>query len=314
MLRLKSDPALLFVFIATVTLAFKGVFAKFAYAAGLDVNALLLVRFGVAAPLFWVGVRYLTGGWASSMSSRDWRDCLLLGGLFFVATYSDFMALSMIEVGMSRLILFTFPAQIMIFSAIFNRQAPSGRQLFAFAVTYGGLVIILAPDGVHGLSVHSNTGLFWAFLCSTAYAAYLMASQGIMKRIGSARFTAASGSTTLILMLLTIPLTGGYGTMNFTIAGFGWGVLIAVVCTVIPFFLLFEGIARSTAAKASLISLLGPTITIAAAWMLLDEILTPTQLAGCALAMIGVGSVQGIFKKPLPEGTEEARRKKPVTA
>lgn len=312
--RLRADPALAFVFIATIALAFKGVFAKFAYRNGLDVNALLLIRFGVAAPLFWFGVRVMTGGWAGSMGARDWRDCFLLGGLFFVATYCDFMALSMIDVGLSRLILFTFPAQIMVFSAILNRQPPSGRQLFAFVVTYGGLVLILAPDGFGRLAVKNTTGLCWAFICSTAYASYLMASQRIMKRIGSTRFTAASGSTTLVLMLITIPFTGGYGAMTFTPTGCWWGALIAVACTVLPFFLLFEGIARSNAARASLITLLGPAITIAAAWLLLEEVLSPTQLAGCALAVIGVGTVQGGFNNEKLETAPGAKGAKPLTA
>ncbi len=298
MSRFKADPALVFVFIATCALAFKGIIAKLAYMDGLNVNALLLVRFGLAAPLFWLGVRQMTGAWAGNMSLRDWRDCFVLGCIFFIATYSDFMALSLIDVNLSRLILFTFPAQIIIFSSIRDRHPPSWRQMISFSVTYGGLMLIMAPTGFDNLAIKDISGLYWALGCSTSYAAYLMASQRVMRRIGSARFTAASGSMTLGLMLVTIPFTGGFEGLQFTSAGIGWGALIAVACTVIPFFLLFEGIARSDAAKASVISLLGPVITIAAAWIILGEYLSTTQLVGCALSLIGVGTIEGVVKAP----------------
>ncbi|MCW9034324.1 MAG: DMT family transporter [Rhodospirillales bacterium] len=294
----KADPALVFVFLATCALAFKGVLTKLAYTDGLDVNSLLLIRFGLAAPLFWVGVRYLTGGWTGNMRLRDWRDCFILGCLFFMATYSDFMALSLIDVSLSRLILFTFPAQIVIFTSIRDRRPPSGRQMFSFLITYSGLVFIIAPDGFENLPVNDIKGIYWAMISATSYAAYLMASQRVMKRIGSARFTAASGSMTLGLMLVAISFTGGFEALEFTTAGFGWGALIAIACTVIPFFLLFEGIARSNASKASMISLLGPVITIFFAWIVLGEYLTPTQLFGCVLAMIGIGSIEGVLKVP----------------
>jgi len=288
-----THSALFLVFGATIALAFKGIVAKMAYASGMTVDAVLLVRFALAVPLFWLGVRWMTGGWTGGMTFRDWRDCAGMGALFFAATYGDFKGLSYIDVGLSRLILFTFPALVMLLSAAMDRRAPSLRQMIAFSITYGGLILVLAPRGMAALSVDQLTGIGWSFLSASTYAVYLTLSQKIMARIGSPRFTAASGSFTFVYMVLMAGLLGGDVPLGVTLEGFGWGVVIAVACTVIPFFMLFEGIARSDAARASMISLSGIVITVTGAYFLLGETFTPLQIAGCALVLLGVLSVEG---------------------
>lgn len=296
-----ANSALFLVFGATIALAFKGIVAKLAYGTGLSVNGVLLVRFALAAPLFWLGVRWLTGGWATTMAVKDWRDCAGMGALFFVATYSDFKGLSYIDVGLSRLILFTFPALVMLLSAAMNRQAPSLRQMIAFSITYGGLILVLAPGGMDRLSGAQLSGIGWSFLAASSYALYLTLSQRIMQRVGSLRFTAASGSFTFVYMAALVTLTDPAVLTGLSLPGLGWGAVIAVACTVIPFFMLFEGIARSDAARASMISLSGVVITLAASWLILGETFNTLQVMGGTLALAGVASVEGrVFRRKKP--------------
>ena len=296
-----ANGALFLVFGATIALAFKGVIAKLAYGTGLSVNGVLFIRFALAAPLFWLGVRWLTGGWTTTMSLRDWRNCAGMGALFFVATYSDFKGLSYIDVGLSRLILFTFPALVMLLSAAMNRQAPSLRQMIAFSITYGGLILVLAPGGMDRLSGTQLSGIGWSFLAASSYALYLTLSQKIMQRVGSLRFTAASGSFTFVYMAALVALTDPNVFAGISLPGLGWGAVIAVACTVIPFFMLFEGIARSDAARASMISLSGVVITLAASWLILEESFSTLQVSGCVLVLAGVASVERrIFRRKKP--------------
>ena len=283
----RIDTASLFVFVATVALAFKGVLARFAYEAGLSVDAVLLIRFGVAAPLFWLGVR-LFAGERRPVTGRQWMQCGGAGLLFFVATYADFTAGALIGASLSRLVLFTFPVFVVLFNALLHHQPPSFRQLLIFTVTYAGLALAVAPEGVGGLQREQVAGVAWAFLSALTYALYLIASQPVMKAVGSARFTAASGSATLVIMLLFLLLAGRGEALQFTLPGFGWATLIAVACTVLPFFLLFEGIRRCGASRASLIALSGPAITVVAAWLLLGEVLVPLQIGGLLLVMAGI--------------------------
>ena len=287
----RLDSALLLVFTATVALAFKGVLARFAYAAGHGVDEVLLLRFAIAAPLFWLGVRWFARS-DTPMRGVHWLQCSGAGALFFVATYADFTAVLLIGASLSRLVLFTFPIYVVLLHALLQRQPPSLRQLVTFALTYAGLALAVAPEGLAGLAGADIVGVLWAFVSAVSYALYLTASQPVMRSIGSARFTAASGSVTLLFMLLYLLFGDRFGTLAFTGAGVAWSSSIAIACTVLPFFLLFEGIRRCGASRASLVALSGPAITVVAAWVLRDERLTLLQVVGVVLVIAGIATLE----------------------
>mgnify|MGYP003631540748 FL=1 len=50
--------ALTLVLLSTAAFAMKGLLAKFVYATGMTVDGLLLLRFMIAMPFFWVGVYF----------------------------------------------------------------------------------------------------------------------------------------------------------------------------------------------------------------------------------------------------------------
>ncbi|MDV7340731.1 DMT family transporter [Terasakiella sp. A23] len=290
-----SDPtAIIFVFLATVALAFKGVFAKFAYLADMSVDALLLLRFGIAAPLFWVGV-YVLARKSASLSWAQWKACSFAGLMFFFATYCDFTAISKIGVSVSRLILFTFPMIVMLINAVLSKRMPSLHQWIVFAVTYFGILLVMAPTGMDALDGFDWNGAAWALGSAVTYAVYLVSSQEIMKSIGSVRFTAASGTITLAVMLAVIPISAASGSLIFPTDGVFWGALIAIFCTVLPFFMLFEGIKRCGATQASLITLSGPILTVIAAWLILDETLSSIQIVGAVITIAGVSSLKAAW-------------------
>jgi drug/metabolite transporter (DMT)-like permease len=68
----------------------------------------------------------------------------------------------------------------------------------------------------------------------------------------------------------------------------GWSIVNATLCTVIPVFATMAGIARVGAPSASLVGMLGPVTTIVFAALLLGEPFTAWQLAGTALVIAGV--------------------------
>ncbi|WP_417819315.1 DMT family transporter [Terasakiella sp.] len=289
----QTEPvAIFFVFMATIALSFKGVFAKFAYMAGISVDSLLLLRFAIATPLFWLGV-YMLARRSAPLSWAQWKACSFAGLMFFFATYCDFTAIEKIGVSVSRLILFTFPMLVMLINAFLNKKAPSPHQWFVFATTYSGIALVMAPNGLAGFDNFDWVGAGWAMGSAFTYALYLIASQQIMKTLGSVRFTAASGTITLGIMLVVIPLSTDLDNLTFPLEGVLWGSVIATLCTVLPFFMLFEGIKRCGATQASLITLTGPILTVIAAWLILGETLNGVQIIGAAITIAGVASLKG---------------------
>lgn len=276
------------VLVATVALSFKGIAAKFAYGAGMGVGMLLVLRFVLSVPLFWLGERLVNHG--RPQPPLGWREigaCAGAGLLFLAATVCDFSALTFIDAGISRVILFTYPAFILVFQAVERRTWPRRSRLLAFAITYIGLLLVVVPG--QGAGVRWE-GVVLALGSAVTYALFLNRTQALTQRIGSARFTALANTAVMLCIVPVAPFLGGGWTLDPV--AWGWAAVIAVVCTVIPFFFLFEGIRRWGAERAGLLSLLGPAITLALAWLLLDETLSLVQQAGFAVVMAGIFILQ----------------------
>jgi drug/metabolite transporter (DMT)-like permease len=280
------NTAILLVSVATVAIAFKGIFARFAYIDGATVTELLLLRFLIASPAFLL-IAQLTAPRAATAESAGWRAYLLAGALFFAATLSDFTAIERVGAALSRIILFTYPVWVILLSALRARRAPPRRQVVVFTAVYAGLLLVVLPGGQATAAPGAWTGIAWGLASAVTYAGFLVTSQHVMTTVGSARFTARYNVVVLLLMVAYAGIADWPQHLP-TSSTVVWGSLIAIVCTVVPFMLLFEGIRRIGAADASLISLSGPAITVTAAWLLLDEALAPIQCAGLAVVVAGM--------------------------
>ena len=67
-----------------------------------------------------------------------------------------------------------------------------------------------------------------------------------------------------------------------------WLVLIAVVSTVVAVSCFFAGLRRVGPSEAAILSTFEPVVTVALAFLALNERLTPAQLAGGALVLAAV--------------------------
>ena len=63
---------------------------------------------------------------------------------------------------------------------------------------------------------------------------------------------------------------------------------MAVVSTVMPIWLMAEGVKRIGANQVSMIGAIGPIITIYFGWLILNEPITMIQIAGAVLVLAGV--------------------------
>jgi drug/metabolite transporter (DMT)-like permease len=64
--------------------------------------------------------------------------------------------------------------------------------------------------------------------------------------------------------------------------------VLAVFSTVLPLWLMAEGLKRIGANQVSLTGCIGPVATMAFAWMFLGESVSAEQLAGAMLVLAGV--------------------------
>ena len=291
----------LFVLVATALFACKGVVARLALAEGLSVFAIIALRVTMATPVYlvvaWLILRRgpsplptVEGGGASPR--RAALEALAAGAFFLFAAGCDFAAIARIGAGPSRVILFSFPGIVMLMEAVRDRQLPRAPQALTFAVAWGGLTLVAAPEGLAALEGRDLSGALYALGGAASYATFLVASQRAMRTLGSVRFTALANVGTFLALLVVAPLWGTAEDAALPTAGVLWIVLMVVACTVLPFFLLAEGVERAGAGPASLLTLVGPPMTVVLAFFILGERLNARQIVGATLVVVAIATLK----------------------
>ena len=270
------------------------IFAKQAYAAGLDVTALLAARFVLAASLLWalVGVRARrTPRAGRPRAARPPRRVLLaglgLGAIGYAAQAGLFFsALRHIDASLTSLLLYTYPALVFCGAVALRREHVTRRKTLALALASAGAALVLLGGGTGGLQA---TGVALALGAGAAYAVYILVSEGVVTRLDAlvlSALIATGGAATF----LAVGLIGG--ALSFPAGGWIWIAAIALFSTVIPIVTFLAGMQRVGSPAASILSTVEPVVTVGLAVAIYDESLGALQILGAVLVLAAVVALQ----------------------
>lgn len=272
------------------------IFATRAYAAGLGVTTLLALRFALAAGVFWaiVGVRRTAapaGLERAPGRARATRGAALvalgLGAGYSAQSGFFFTALQHIDVGLTSLLLYTFPALVCIGSVALGRERLGPWKASALGLASAGTALVLLGGGGGALQA---TGVLLGLGAGVTYSVYILVADGVVGRIDAWRFSALVTSGAAITMTLAGVATGSLALPSG--AGWLWVAAIALVSTVLPVSTFLLGLERVGAPTASIVSTVEPVLTVSLAVLLLGETLGPAQLLGGALVVAAVVALQ----------------------
>ncbi len=134
-----------FALISALSFSTLGLFAKFIYAAGFSISQTLAWRFSVAALLLWI-ITLVRG--AHRRPAREYRSALLLGVLGFSPQAGlYFVTVRYLDPGLTGLLLYLYPAFVVVFSALFLKKAPRKAQLVALVLSLAGCALTLWTRG-----------------------------------------------------------------------------------------------------------------------------------------------------------------------
>ncbi len=282
---------IIFVIIGAVAFSAKAVMIKLAYAYGENVDpiSLMMLRMIMALPFF-----LLVAFWTNRntnyvpLTKKDWIAICFLGVLgYYMASLLDFKGLQYISAGLERLILFLYPTFVVILSAIFLKRKINRSEIMALLLSYAGIMFVVIDNVSVGSSNVIKGGLLVAG-SALAFAFFLMGSGEMIKRIGSTRFTAYAMTVSCIVTIFHYVITHAFTLPAFPKQVYGLALMLAIISTVIPAFLMNAGIRRVGASSASIMSSIGPISTLILAYFLLDETINSVQLIGTALVVLGV--------------------------
>jgi len=280
------------VLIASVGFSTRGVLTKLAYPHGVDAVTLLTLRMLFSLPLFLLMALVARQG-AEPLKRADWMMVLALGFIgYYLSSLLSFLALVHVPAGLERLLLYLTPTIVVVLSALMLRQRIRRHHLIALVLTYGGIVLVLGENIT--ISVEPQAVAIGAVLVlasALTYAVYLLGSGTVIPRMGSARFTAYASGTACVYVIAQFLLIRDLQALLLPMPVYVYAALMAVVCTVVPTWMMAEGIRRIGTSQSALLSSIGPVSTITLASLVLDEPVTPVQLAGALLVLAGVGLV-----------------------
>lgn len=224
------------------------------------------------------------------LTSKQWIAVILLGLFgYYLSSFFDFVGLQYISAGLERLILFLYPTFAVLINALVFRQSVSRLQWFALALTYAG--IGLAYFGELQLDIGNPNfykGSLLVFLCAITYSIYIAGSGQVIPQVGATRFTAWAMLAAVGGVFLHFALAGDYAAVGRSTGLWGYGLLLAVVATVIPSFLISNGMKRIGSNNVAIISSIGPVSTILQAHWILGEHIFTEQIVGTVLVVGGV--------------------------
>lgn len=291
---------LILVLFAAFSFSAKAVIIKVAYGYGTQVTPIVLMalRMAMALPFFIVAIYIIERrNDHAPLSAGDKRRLVGLGVIgFYLAAYFDFLGLNYISASLERLILLLYPTFVVLLSAFFLRRAITAREAVSLIISYVGIVIVFYEE----LTIAGqNTLLGSAFILASAaaFAIYLFGSGEMVKRLGAMRFTAYAMTIACLATLIHFGIQYDDAVTQLPTEVYGLALLMAVLSTVIPTFLMNAGIHHLGASHAAIISALGPVMTIFLAYLILNEQLTPVQCLGAGLVVVGAFVVSNRAKK-----------------
>lgn len=294
-----------FVLAAAALLSFKGVLVKWAYAEGAGTIPLLYARFAMALPLFWALALARKGiGGIRELTRRD--AALAVGGAglaMYIAWAADFTALKLIDVGLERVILFSFPVFVLLFDSLRLKRVPPRRHVLALILVELGIVMALGGHDLAYIRANLEGGAY-ALLSAFMFAVFIMINQKSTARIGPVRFSTLATTGAFLALSVHFFALESPESLIFTMRGYVLTALLAVFATVVPYLLFAEGLRRTGASRAAVISGIGPPAALAYGFFLLGETMTPVQLIGVALVVVGVIALEARLPK-LPSRTAE---------
>lgn len=217
---------------------------------------------------------------------------LLWLGLFgyYLSSFLDFEGLQFISAGLERLILFLYPSFVLVINAFLFKQKVTTIQKLALLLTYAGIGIAYFGEmKVDFSNPDFLLGSILIFLCAITYAIYIVGSGKLIPQIGATRFTtyamlAATGG--IFIHFIIRNNWNVFYSSNSTV--WLYGLLIAVVATVIPSFLISVAMKKIGSNNLAIISSIGPVSTIVQAHFILDEQMFAAQIVGTILVITGV--------------------------
>lgn len=271
---------ILVVFLATVFLSTKSIWAKLIYLDSLSPLNVLVCRAVLSLPFFLIPM--IRFDWNSVNKSKVFKYSFFGAILYLSSSIADFIGLLYISASLERAVLFTFPIYVFLLSSDLSRITFS--KVILIVSTVLGLAIMFNPtvdnhliDTLIGISLVLLSAVFWAL--------FIIYSKRAVSNISSTIFTSTYMCITTVLLLLGFIIDSKNFTTFSTLQTHTmiYLVFLAIFCSIIPSYLMSFGLKKINASLAAVISAMGPIVTLGLDVVILNHNLASNEIIGAII-------------------------------
>ncbi|MGI8590143.1 MAG: EamA family transporter [Nakamurella sp.] len=270
-----------------------GAFGGSLIAAGWTPALVVLIRIALGASILGVpSFLALRGRWGILWTGRK---VVVLYGVFAVACAQVFYfnAVQRLSVGVALMLEYLGVVLVVGWMWARHGRIPHRLTVAGSVVAVAGLALVLDLFGGTRLD---SVGVLWGLGAAVGLAVFFVVSarsEDALPPVAMAGVGMGIGAVVLLLFGLigVLPFGAGSATVQLAGAHLPWWVPIAGLSVIAAALAYAVGVTAARALGATLASFLGLTEVLFAvffAWLLLDELPTPIQLAGGALIIGGV--------------------------
>jgi drug/metabolite transporter (DMT)-like permease len=263
------------------------VFAKLAYAQGVTLDALLVLRFGLAAVLL-LGLAGARGA-LQHLTRRAVLTGLALGAVGYASQAGlYFAALTRVDASQVALLFCTYPVLVMLAAILSRRESASRRRVLALLLAMAGISLVL---GGATAGHFEPVGATLALGSAIVYTAYILVGDRAAADVPPVPLAGLVCAGAFGTFLVTTVLTGG-PDVRLSVAAWLWIGLLVLLSTVGAILLFFAGLSRVGPTAASLLGIIEPVVTVVSAALVFGESLSLGQAVGGGVVLAAVLVIQ----------------------
>ena len=273
------------VFIATVFLSTKSIWAKLIYLDSLSPLSVLAYRALLSLPFFILPMIHFN--WQSVNIKQVFYYSFVGAVLYLISSMADFIGLLYISASLERAVLFTFPIYVFLLSSDLSRITIS--KIVLIILTVLGLGIMFNPT-VDSHFTNTLIGVLLVLVSAIFWALFMIYSKRVVVNISPTIFTSTYMCITTVFLLLGIILNGE-SFLEFAVIQphtILYLVSLAVFCSIIPSYLMSFGLKKISAPLAAIISAMGPIVTLGLDVVILNHRLGVNEIIGALIVTVSV--------------------------
>jgi drug/metabolite transporter, DME family len=280
----------LFVVLAALLWAVSGSSAKFLFNRGITAFQLVQMRLTLASALLLVMFLWRKRAYLR-VARRDLWSLILLGTVGMASVQFTYLfTISKIQVAAAILLEYLAPVLIAIHAVIFAHQRLTKTLVTALVGATAGCYLVVGGYNLDLLTMN-RVGIISGLLSAVSFAAYAVYGEKLMCRYSSWTVLFYSLVCAALVWNVVQPPLGFLGR-SYTPIEWACMLYIAVLGTLIPFWLYTEGINLIRSTRASITATLEPITAGLISYVFLGEVMEYLQLAGGILVVASIVLLQ----------------------